>query len=406
MGSVGRDAVAWLDVGAGVSGDMLLGAFVDAGVELAVLQRHVDDVLPGAVRLEQSEVLRAGTRSTKVDVRLLVADQPQRSWADIRTRLAGAEPPVRVRALAVLGRLAAVEGRIHGVAADDVHFHEIGSWDSVADVVGVCAAVVELGTAEIVASPIALGSGRVRTAHGEMPVPVPAVLGLVPGWSVTAGGTGELATPTGVALVVELATGQGPIPDMTVSGHGVGAGSRDTDGRANVVRLVVGRRGGGRRDMAVLESNVDDLDPRVWPSVLDALLAAGAADAWLVPVLMKKGRPAQVLSVLCGFADVERLRALVFDLTSTIGIREIRVARWALDRGWVNVAVDGRPVAVKVAHHGGVIVHATPEFDDVAAVAAQLGRPVRDALDAAAAAGVTAGLVRGAATPEGLRDRR
>jgi pyridinium-3,5-bisthiocarboxylic acid mononucleotide nickel chelatase len=401
-----RDAVAWLDVSAGVSGDMLLGAFVDAGVDLGAVQRHVDAVLPGTVRLERSEVLRAGTRATKVDVRLLTGDQPHRSWTDIRTLLGGAHPAVRDRAVAVLGRLASIEGRIHGVATDDVHFHEIGSWDSIADVVGVCAAAVELGVAEIVASPIALGSGRVRTAHGELAVPVPAVLGLVSGWSVTEGGAGELATPTGVALVVELATGQGPLPDMTVGGHGVGAGTRDMDGRANVVRLVVGRRGPERRDMVVLESNVDDLDPRVWPTVLDALLTAGAADAWLAPILMKKGRPAHTLAVLCGPSDAERLRALVFDLTSTIGVRETPVARWALSRGWSDVDVDGRPVAVKVAHRGGAIVHATPEFEDAVAAATQLGRPVRDILAAAAAAGAAAGLVRGATRPEGLRDRR
>ncbi len=403
---MGSDVVAWLDLGAGVSGDMLLGAFVDAGVEPAALQRHIDAVLPGTVRLERSEVLRAGTRATKVEVRLLVDDQPQRSWADIRARLAGAEPPVRDRALAVLGRLAAVEGRIHGVAVDDVHFHEIGSWDSVADVVGVCAAAVELRLGEIVASPIALGSGRVRTAHGEMAVPAPAVLELVPGWAVGAGGTGELATPTGVALVVELATAQGPIPDMTVTAHGVGAGTRDVDGRANVVRLVVGERGPGGRAMVVLESNVDDLDPRVWPTVLEALLAAGAADAWLTPTLMKKGRPAHTLSVLCGPAEAGRIRALVFDLTSTIGVRETTVTRWALDRGWVDVAVDGQPVAVKVAHRAGAIVHATPEFDDVAALASRLGRPVRDALDATAAAAAAAGIVRGAPVPGSLRGQR
>ena len=132
--------VAWLDVGSGVSGDMLLGAFADLGIELDVLQRSIDAVLPGTVRLEHSEVLRAGTRATKVDVRLLVDDKPRRSWVEIRARLYDADPPVRDRALAVLGRLAAVEGRIHGVDPDDVHFHEIGSWDSIADVVGVCAA--------------------------------------------------------------------------------------------------------------------------------------------------------------------------------------------------------------------------------------------------------------------------
>lgn len=399
-------ARAWLDVTAGVSGDMLLGAFVDAGAPLAVVQRHVDAVVPGVVRLERSEVLRAGMRATKVDVRLLADEQPQRRWADIRARLTGADLPaaVRDRALAVFGRLAAVEGRIHGVSPDDVHFHEVGAWDSIADVVGVCAAVAELGVTEIVASPVALGSGRARTAHGELPVPVPAVLALVEGWAVTAGlGQGELATPTGVALVVELASGQGAIPDMTVSGHGIGAGTRDPAGHANVVRLVLGADGDPEQAMTVLEANIDDLDPRLWPTVLDALLAAGAADAWLVPILMKKGRPAHVLSVLTRPGNVPALRDLVFALTSTIGLRATAVGRWALDRGWTDVAVAGQRVAVKVAHRGDVITHAAPEFEDVRAAATALGRPAREVLEAAVAAAVAAGLVDGAAVPGDLR---
>jgi uncharacterized protein (TIGR00299 family) protein len=401
--------LGWLDVSAGVSGDMLLGAFVDAGADPAALQHRIDAVLPGVVRLERSEVLRAGMRATKVDVALLADDQPHRSWAAIRDRLLGSglDAPVRDRAVAVFARLAAVEGRVHGVDPEDVHFHEVGSWDSVADVVGVCAAVAELGVGELVASPLALGSGQVRTAHGVMPVPVPAVLGLVDGWEVVAGGAGELATPTGAALVVELASGQGPLPAMRVSRHGVGAGTRDPAGRANVARLVLGQRTGSdglqERAMVVLETNVDDLDPRLWPAVLDALLGAGAADAWLVPVLMKKGRPAHVLSVLCAPDAVDVLRDRVLDLTSTIGVRETPVRRWALARGWVDVAVGGEPVAVKVAHRDGVIAHATPEFSDVAAVAARLDRPARDVLEAAVGAGVAAGLVSGAPVPGDLR---
>jgi uncharacterized protein (TIGR00299 family) protein len=401
--------LGWLDVSAGVSGDMLLGVFVDAGAELATLQHRIDAVLPGVVRLERSEVLRAGMRATKVDVALLADDQPHRSWATIRTRLLDSDldAPVRDRAVAVFARLAAVEGRVHGVAPEDVHFHEVGSWDSVADVVGVCAAVAELGIGELVASPIALGSGQVRTAHGVMPVPVPAVLGLVDGWEVVAGGAGELVTPTGAALVVELASGQGPLPAMRVSRHGVGAGTRDPAGRANVARLVLGQRTGRdgleQRAMVVLETTVDDLDPRLWPGVLDALLGAGAADAWLVPVLMKKGRPAHVLSVLCAPDAVDVLRDRVLDLTSTIGVRETPVRRWALARGWVDVAVGGEPVAVKVAHRDGLIAHATPEFSDVAAVAARLDRPARDVLEAAVGAGVAAGLVSGAPVPGDLR---
>jgi len=417
------DVVAWLDVTAGVSGDMLLGAFVDVGVDLAQIQHHVDAVIPDTVQLVQSEVLRAGARATKVDVHLLAPDQPHRSWAEIRDRLAAGavDPEVGGLALRVFEKLARVEGRVHGVPVDDVHFHEVGAWDSVADVVGACAGMVELGIVELVVSSLALGSGAVRTAHGQLPVPVPAVLDLVAGWTVREGGHGELATPTGVAVVVSLASRQGPMPSMRVTGHGVGAGTRDPSGRPNVVRLVLGttaRPSGSVAEdpptedslqlstMVLLEANVDDLDPRVWPTVLDTLLEAGAADAWLVPTLMKKGRPAHTLSVLVGPDFAKALRDLVLDLTSTLGVRELPVRRWALARGWVDVLVDGVSVGVKVAHRGGVIAHATPEFEDVASAARQLGRPVRDVLEAAVAAGVGVGLVQGAPVPGALRTAR
>jgi len=426
-----HDVVAWLDVTAGVSGDMLLGALVDAGADLAQIQRHVDAVIPRAVRLVRSEVLRAGVRATKVDVHLLAPDQPHRPWAEIRDRLAAGavDPEVGRLALRVFGRLAEVEARVHGVPPDEVHFHEVGAWDSVADVVGACAGMVELGIVELVVSSLALGSGAVRTADGQLPVPVPAVLGLVSGWTVHEGGRGELATPTGVAVVVSLASRQGSMPTMRVTGHGVGAGTRDPADRPNVVRLVLGTAarpdgpagpGGGAGPaaedptedllqlsaMVLLEANVDDLDPRVWPIVLDTLLEAGAADAWLVPILMKKGRPAHTLSVLVGGESAQALRDLVLDCTSTIGVRELPVRRWALGRGWVDVLVDGMPVGVKVAHRGGVIAHATPEFADVALAAQRLGRPVRDVLEAAVGAGVRDGLVQGAPLPGALRGAR
>ena len=406
----GSGVVAWLDVTAGVAGDMLLGALVDAGVDLAEVQRMVDLVLPDTVRLEATAVLRAGLRAVKVEVRSVVEDHPHRRWAEIRARIetAGLPQPVADRATAVFRRLAEVEASAHGVPVEEVEFHEVGSWDSVADVVGTCAALHLLGVEEVVATRIALGSGTVRTAHGVLPVPVPAVLGLVDGWSVEAGGDGELATPTGVALVTTYASAQGPLPVLEVVGSGVGAGTRDPAGRPNVVRVVLGRRSTGvapdvARRMVVIEANVDDLDPRVWPTVLAALLEAGAADAWLTPILMKKGRPAHTLSVLGDADRAPALRDRVFALTSTIGVRQSVVERWALDRGWVDVEVDGATVPVKVAHRDGAVVHATPEFDDVVRLAAERSQPVRDVLAAAMAAAEASGLTPGADVPAELR---
>jgi uncharacterized protein (TIGR00299 family) protein len=406
----GSGVVAWLDVTAGVAGDMLLGALVDAGADLAEVQRMVDLVLPETIWLEAKAVRRASLRAVKIEVRPLVEEHPHRRWAEIRARIetAGLPEPVADGATAVFRRLAEVEASAHGVPVDEVEFHEVGSWDSVADVVGTCAALHLLGVEEVVATRIALGSGTVRTAHGVLSVPAPAVLGLVDGWSVEAGGDGELATPTGVALVTTYATAQGALPAVEVLGSGVGAGTRDPAGRPNVVRVVLGQRSAGAepdvaRPMVVIEANVDDLDPRVWPTVLAELIEAGAADAWLTPILMKKGRPAHTLSVLGDPEDAPALRYRVVALTSTIGVRQSAVERWALDRGWVDVVVDGATVPVKVAHRDGAVVHATPEFDDVARLAAERSRPVRDVLAAAMTSAEASGLTPGADVPAELR---
>jgi pyridinium-3,5-bisthiocarboxylic acid mononucleotide nickel chelatase len=410
MRAGGGERVAWLDVTAGVAGDMLLGALVDAGADLGAVQRLVDLVLPDTVRLEAAQVRRAGLRAVQVKVTTVRDDHPHRPWREIRDRIAaaGLPGPVAESASAVFRRLAEVEATTHGEPVDEVEFHEVGAWDSIADVIGTCAALQLLGVDDIVATTLALGSGTVRTAHGVLPVPVPAVLGLVDGWSVEAGGEGELGTPTGVALVTTLATSQGDLPVLEALATGVGAGSRDAADRPNVVRVVLGWRAAARggtvaEPMTVLEANVDDLDPRVWPTVLAALLDAGAADAWLTPILMKKGRPAHTVSVLSASADVEELREEIFRLTSTIGVREAVVYRRALERGWVDVLVDGQPVAVKVAHREGVVVRATPEFDDVARVAAEVDRPVQDVLAAAVAGTERAGLKAGASVTAELR---
>jgi uncharacterized protein (TIGR00299 family) protein len=416
-GARAEGQLAWVDVTAGVSGDMLLGAFVDAGASLLTIQAAVDAVLPDTVRLVAREVARAGLRAMKVDVELLVADQPHRTHAEIRDRLTEADlaEEVRRRALAVFAALASAEARVHGVSPDDVRFHEVGAWDSVADVVGVCAAVVSLGIRRVVLSPVSLGSGTVHGTHGELPVPVPAVLELARGWQVMAGGDGELATPTGIALVTTLAARQGSLPLVQVTASGVGAGSKDSSGRANVVRVVLGQTmatgeevadGPGISTMTVLECNVDDLDPRVWPSVLESLLDLGAADAWLAPIIMKKGRPAHVLGVLAHDGDVDALRDAVLRLTTTIGVRETQVRRWALNRHWVDVDVDGQPVSVKIAHRGGQIVRATPELDAVAAAAAVLRAPVGDILDRTVAGAVRIGLTPGAGVPASARRTR
>ncbi|WP_341361355.1 LarC family nickel insertion protein [Georgenia sp. M64] len=497
----------WLDVTAGVAGDMLLGALVDAGADLAAVQRAVDAVVPGSVRLERSEVVRAGLRAAKVDVVVLVDDPPHRRWTEVRAMLTGAtlDPLTRARALDAFALLARAEGRVHGTSPEDVHFHEVGALDSVADVVGVCEALRLLDVGTVSATAIAVGAGRARVAHGDVPVPVPAVAELVLGWPVTAGvpeipddghehhphdggsghahghdadhhghhahdhdhahgdsggepgdplpaapararQVGELATPTGVALVRALATSAGVLPAMTPEAVGVGAGTKDVPGRPNVVRVVLGQLASprpvpdpgshddapgpagshdvapgpaGSHDVAPgpagshdaapqvvqLEANVDDLDPRLWPGVLSALLGAGAVDAWLSPILMKKGRPAHTVHALCPAGAADDVATTLFTTTSTIGVRQhAPLHRRVLGRTWQAVDVGGAQVRVKVAHDTVVVRQVTPEFDDVVAAAAQLALPERIVLDRARLAADEAGLRVGGALHEGITD--
>jgi pyridinium-3,5-bisthiocarboxylic acid mononucleotide nickel chelatase len=410
MTSAGAGTHAWVDATAGVAGDMLLAALVDAGAPLAVLQGAVDAVIPESIRLASTLVSQAGMRAIKVDVHPTVKDQVHRGWRDIQALLEHADLAARVREQAwrVFHRLAEAEARVHGVAADEVHFHEVGGWDSIADVVGVCAALDCLRVTSMSCSAIALGSGRVTTSHGDLPVPVPAVLEMSAGWRVMSGGEGELATPTGMALLTALSQESCDLPAMSVGMVGVGAGTKNPPGHPNVVRVVLGDRTDQPAQpsdpvmMSVLETNVDDMDPRVWPTVLASLLNAGAADAWLVPIVMKKGRPAHTLAVLTPVDRRDALRRLIFELTSTIGVREAAVTRMALDRFWVPLTVAGGRVRLKVAHRGGEIVHATPEFDDAAEVAAGRSVPVRRVLEEAVAAAEREGFVPGRRAQEAL----
>ncbi len=383
----------WVDASAGASGDMLLGALVGAGVPVEVLQRSVDAIAPEPVKLRVEQVSRNGLAATRCHVE--IADSAtHRTWRDIEALLwdADLDEPVARLALAIFERLAGAEARAHGHDPADVHFHEVGALDAIADIVGASAGFVHLAAKDVVVSPIAVGSGHVRGAHGTLPVPPPAVAELLRGFPSYAGPPGapamELCTPTGAAVLTAVATSWGPQPAMTTTAIGIGAGGRNPEGHANVLRILVAGEGDALADATplLLETNVDDLDPRVWPSVIAALLDAGASDAWLTPILMKKGRPAHTLSVLVTRDRADAVRDTVFRHTSTIGLREQTIAKHALDRTMERVEVEGQPIAVKLAHHHGVLVNAQPEYDDVARAAAALGRPVSDVLAAAIAA--------------------
>ncbi|MFK7916600.1 MAG: nickel pincer cofactor biosynthesis protein LarC [Ilumatobacter sp.] len=376
--------IGWVDGTAGASGDMLLGALVDAGVALDAVQSAID-LLDLGVELRPEQVSRAGLAATRVHV-----DVPEtttvRHLADIIDMLAVLPTEVRDHSVAVFQLLARAEADVHGTTLDQVHFHEVGALDSIADIVGVCAGFHALGLDALHCSTLSLGSGTTRGAHGPIPVPAPAVLALTQGVALTAGGPApyESTTPTGAALLVHWVTQWGPMPSMIPQATGMGAGTKDTDAVANVCRLVLGHVDAISQEpsMVQLDANVDDLDPRVWPEAIAAVMSAGAVDAWVTPIVMKKGRPAHTFSALCAADDADSVSEAVFVQTSTIGIRQHDVTRSVLARTESTVDFQGCTIRVKTAHRNGAVVNRSAEWDDVVAAAASLDQSPNDVLSA------------------------
>ncbi|WP_026923171.1 nickel pincer cofactor biosynthesis protein LarC [Glycomyces arizonensis] len=373
--------VAWLDCSAGASGDMFLGALVGAGVDLAVMREAVDALGVERIRLTSRMVKRHGLEGVKVDVEVPDAAVDRR-WRAIRGMIEGAElsEGVKARALDAFGRLAAAESASHGIDVDDVHFHEVGALDSIADIVGSAAGLEALGAERVTASTVTVGDGTTRGSHGSIPLPAPAVLRVLADAEAPSVGAVpyEACTPTGAAIIAASADAFGSMPEMVVKRIGVGAGGRDPSERANLLRIVVGREVGAMAPRpVVIETNVDDLDPRLWPSALAALLEAGASDAWLTPILMKKGRPAHTVHVLCRAEAVRAVRSALVRHTTTIGMRSYEIDKYALERRYTSVEVDGREIGVKLALEDGEVVNASVEYEDAVAAAAALGRPVK-----------------------------
>ncbi|STD01138.1 Protein of uncharacterised function DUF111 [Corynebacterium renale] len=377
----------WIDATAGVAGDMLLGALLDLDAGASAVQKAWDAVLPGALKLQVTRVQRAGQASTHAVPVLQEEDSPHRHLSDICALLDAADldPWTRTQARAVFELLADAEAHVHGTGRNTVHFHEVGALDSIADVVGVCEALRLLGAPDVHVSPIALGAGRVQAAHGYIPVPVPAVMRLMDGWPAAPNpgpSPGELATPTGVALLRHFAVGAPcESPVGVIGAVGVGAGTRDPHGWPNVVRAVQ-LTGAGEDALVQLEANVDDMDPRLWPGVLNALLGAGARDAWLTPIQMKKGRPAHTVHTLVEAGHADAVRDVFFTHTTTFGVRAHAVTRSVAERHWEEVQVRGQTVRIKVATWNGREMTRQPEYEDIRAAAAALGVPEREVVDA------------------------
>lgn len=361
---------------------MILGALVDAGASLDAIQEQLD-LLGLPIALEDSTVRRAGVSARKVEV-VTAPDQAHRTLADIRDLLGASNlaAGVSARALAVFERLARAEGAVHGVDPEQVEFHEVGSLDAIADVTGAMLALDLLGIERCYVSTLPLGGGTVRARHGILPVPGPAVLALlvesglpaVPG----AAGEGERVTPTGAAILAELA--EAGRPEMTLVAAGIGAGSADPEDRPNVLRAWIGdvtreRPGGG---MTLLETNIDDMNPEILAYARDRLLREGAADAWLTAVGMKKGRAATMLSVLCEDALVPALSRIVFEETTTLGMRSRHIDRIVAERELITFESSLGPAQAKAKVIEGRVVAIAPEFEACRALAEQHGLPLQE----------------------------
>jgi uncharacterized protein (TIGR00299 family) protein len=379
--------VAWFHCFAGIAGDMALGSLLDAGADLGEVLALLERLPMRGWTLEAEPVLRGGIAATRA---VVSAEDTVvvRTHAHIVGLVGEARLPDRVtrRALDAFGALAEVEARLHRRPVDQVHFHEVGGHDTIIDIVGTAAALEVLGVDEVRASPVATGLGMVRSAHGMLPNPAPAVVALlegVPTWGRNM--AVELTTPTGAALLAALSAGYGPMPAMRVTGQGFGAGARELDELPNCTQVVTGVRDDARsssvadaeadagQPVALLETNVDDATGEQLAHALGALLEAGAHDAWLTPAVMKKGRPGSVVHVLGDPARVARLRDVLRDTTGSLGVRVTSGERWPAARTVESVWVDGQLIRVKVTT--GRI---KAEYEDVALAARRTGHSLRE----------------------------
>ena len=386
--------IAYFDCYNGISGDMTLGALVDLGLPPDDLRAALAMLPVSGFEVTVGRISRCGVGATLVRVRT-DEQHHHRGLAAIEGIIADSALPdaVKVRARAVFRRLAEAEADVHSIPVEQVHFHEVGALDAIVDIVGACWGLHALGIERVVGSPVAVGAGTVRTAHGEVPVPAPATALLLSGVPTHGGPmSGELATPTGAAILVTLAESFGQQPPMTIVRVGYGAGTRETPGHTNFLRIMLGEALPApllpveRRDLRMVQTEIDDMSPEIAGHILDRLFETGCLDAHLAPVQMKKNRPGFSLRVL---APPERLDAILTVLlreTSTFGVRVLPCERYALPRRIEQVATPYGPVDVKIGFWGGEAVKFSPEYESCRRVAHERGVPLGDVYLAASEA--------------------
>src|SRR5277367_4149141 len=386
--------LAYFDCFSGISGDMTLGALVDAGCAVEHLRSELRGLQVNGWELTAEKVWKNGMSATYVKV--VTEDQSKhRSLSAILEILEKSqlEPGVRARAGAIFRKLGEAEARVHDVPLEKIHFHEVGAVDAIVDIVGACVGFQHLGIEKFACSPLNVGGGTARMAHGVLPVPAPATAALLKGKPTYSNGVQrELVTPTGAAIVATLCDSFGPQPAMTVYSIGYGAGTAGLENQPNVLRIMIGEAAeksvaaapfGFDEEISVIEANLDDMNPQIYGHFQERALACGALDVYTTPVQMKKNRPGTLLTVLCKPTDRAKLMDLIFAETTTIGARTYNAQRRVLPRESVTVSTSFGEVRMKVASVNGHIRRATPEYEDCRALAVEKNVPLQAVISAA-----------------------
>jgi pyridinium-3,5-bisthiocarboxylic acid mononucleotide nickel chelatase len=381
---------AYFDCFSGISGDMTLGALVDAGCSLDTLRAKLQDLQVPGWELSAKKVWKNGTAATHAKVK--AADtQTHRSLTTILGILekSSLDERVKERASAIFRKLGEAEATVHDVPLDKIHFHEVGAVDAIVDIVGACIGFEELGFETFACSPLNVGGGTAKMAHGTLPVPAPATARLLMGKPTYSNGVQkELVTPTGAAIVSTLCEKFGPQPAMRISAIGYGAGTIDLESQPNVLRIMVGEVSeksieGHGGTIRVLEANLDDMNPQIFGYLLEKALGAGALDVFGTPVQMKKSRPGTLITILCKPEDEGRFQQMLFAETTTLGVRSHLVERHALPREVVRVETPFGEVRMKISRSADHIQHAAPEFDDCRKLAEEKNVPLQEVMEQA-----------------------
>lgn len=372
----------YFDCFCGASGDMILGALVDAGADFGAIRQALKALDVSGYSLAAEKATKHGIMATQFTVNIDAAHaQPRRHLRHIVEIIEGGDLPLEVKQASIetFRTLAQCEAEVHGTSPEDIHFHEVGAVDSIVDIVGAHLALHQLKPQRIVSSPLPVGSGTVKCEHGVLPVPAPATALLLRGTPSYGGDVqGEMVTPTGAALITQLAEAFGPMPEMHVNSIGVGSGTKDVPDRPNVLRVFLGETDGTgpeteKETIVVIEANIDDMNPELFPSLIAQLIDTGARDAFLTPILGKKGRPALLVTVLADEDKVTEVTGVLFRGSTTLGLRMRREQRVCLKREWKNVGTPWGKVAVKIGRIDRESIRTSPEYEDCARLAREAG---------------------------------